>query len=69
MGVLDVGKQLIAVIQWVELDDDLLAYRYPMRDMEIRNGGRLTVRDSQVAPFVNEGRIAGVFPPWEQGKG
>jgi len=57
------GKQLIDVIQWTETDDNLLAYRYPMQDMEIQNGGRLTVRESQVALFVNEGRIADVFAP------
>jgi len=56
-------KQLIDVIQWTEAEDDLLAYRYPMQDMEIQNGGQLTVRDSQVALFVNEGRIADVFTP------
>ena len=31
------GKQFIAVIQWNESDDDVLAYRYPMQDMEIRD--------------------------------
>jgi membrane protease subunit (stomatin/prohibitin family) len=56
-------KQLIDVIQWTEADDDVLAYRYPMQDMEIQNGGQLTVRDSQMALFVNEGRIADVFHP------
>ncbi|MGD0669711.1 MAG: SPFH domain-containing protein [Bryobacteraceae bacterium] len=56
-------KQLIDVIQWTEAGDDVLAYRYPMQDMEIQNGGQLTVRDSQVALFVNEGRIADVFGP------
>jgi membrane protease subunit (stomatin/prohibitin family) len=34
-----------------------------MEDMEIQNGGKLTVRDSQMAVFVNEGRIADVFAP------
>ena len=34
----------------------VLAYRYPMQDMEIQNGGQLTVRESQMAVFVNEGR-------------
>jgi membrane protease subunit (stomatin/prohibitin family) len=41
----------------------VLAYRYPMQDMEIQNGGQLTVRESQTAVFVNEDRIADVFPP------
>jgi membrane protease subunit (stomatin/prohibitin family) len=34
-----------------------------MEDMEIQNGGQLTVRDSQAALFVNEGQIADVFGP------
>ena len=57
------AKQFIDVIQWTESDEDTLAYRYPMRDMEIQNGGKLTVRESQMAAFVNEGRIADVFSP------
>jgi membrane protease subunit (stomatin/prohibitin family) len=57
------GKQFIAVIQWNEPQDGILAWRYPMQDMEIENGGQLTVRESQMAAFVNEGRIADVFGP------
>jgi membrane protease subunit (stomatin/prohibitin family) len=58
-----IGKQFIDVIDWVEPADGILAYRYPMQDREIQNGGKLTVRDSQVALFVNEGRIADQFAP------
>ena len=57
------GKQFIAVIQWNEPGDGILAYRYPMQDMEIQSGGQLTVRESQLAAFVNEGKIADVFGP------
>jgi membrane protease subunit (stomatin/prohibitin family) len=57
------SKQFIDVIQWTEPGDGVLAYRYPMEDMEIQNGGQLTVRDSQAAIFVNEGQIADVFGP------
>jgi membrane protease subunit (stomatin/prohibitin family) len=57
------GKQFVAVIQWNEDEDGVLAYRYPMQDMEIETGGQLTVRESQMAAFVNEGRIADVFRP------
>ena len=57
------SKQFIDVIHWTETGDGTLAYRYPMEDMEIQNGGKLTVRDSQMAVFVNEGRIADVFGP------
>lgn len=56
-------KQFIDVIQWTEPEPGILAYRYPMQDMEIQNGGKLTVRDSQMAVFVNEGRVADVFAP------
>ena len=57
------SKQFIDVIHWTEPEDGILAYRYPMEDLEIQNGAKLTVRDSQMAVFVNEGRIADVFPP------
>ena len=57
------AKQFIDVIHWTEADEDVLAYRYPMRDMEIQNGAKLTVRESQMAAFVNEGRVADVFVP------
>jgi membrane protease subunit (stomatin/prohibitin family) len=58
-----ISKQFIRVIQWNEGGDGALSYRYPMADMEIENGGQLTVRESQLALFVNEGRIADVFGP------
>ena len=57
------GKQFIDVLQWNEPEVGMLAYRYPMQDMEIQNGGQLTVRESQLAAFVNEGKIADVFGP------
>ena len=57
------SKQFIDVIHWTEPGEGVLAYRYPMEDMEIQNGGKLTVRESQAAIFVNEGRIADVFAP------
>jgi membrane protease subunit (stomatin/prohibitin family) len=57
------SKQFIDVVQWTESEDGVLAYRYPMQDMEIQNGGKLTVRDSQMAAFVNLGRIADIFGP------
>ena len=34
-----------------------------MADMEIQNGASLTVRESQLALFVNEGKVADVFGP------
>jgi membrane protease subunit (stomatin/prohibitin family) len=57
------SKQFIDVIDWVEPEDGILSYRYPMQDREIQNGGKLTVRDSQAAVFVNEGKAADAFGP------
>ncbi len=57
------AKQFIGVIEWNEPEDGILTYRYPMRDLEIQNGGQLTVTESQMAAFVNEGKIADVFGP------
>lgn len=56
-------QQFIDVIHWTEPDTGVLAYRYPMANMEIQSGAQLTVRESQMAAFVNEGRIADVFGP------
>jgi membrane protease subunit (stomatin/prohibitin family) len=64
MGLFDLfKKQFIDVIEWTEDSEGTLAYRYPMADQEIQNGAQLTVRDSQVALFVNEGEVADVFEP------
>ena len=57
------AKQFIGVIEWNEPQDGILAFRYPMRDLEIQSGGQLTVSESQVAAFVNEGKIADTFGP------
>jgi membrane protease subunit (stomatin/prohibitin family) len=58
-----IRKQFIDVIQWNEDEEGVLAWRFPMQDFEIQNGGVLVVRESQVAVFVNEGAIADVFGP------
>jgi membrane protease subunit (stomatin/prohibitin family) len=58
-----IKKQFIDVIHWTEEGDGVLAMRYPMQDFEIQNGAQLTVRDSQMAVFVNEGQVADVFGP------
>jgi membrane protease subunit (stomatin/prohibitin family) len=64
MALMDfIKKQFIDVIQWTEEGDGVLAWRFPMSGMEIQNGASLTVRESQMAIFVNEGKIADVFGP------
>ncbi|MCX7141376.1 MAG: SPFH domain-containing protein [Proteobacteria bacterium] len=67
MALMDfIKKQFIDIIQWTEDADeagDTMAWRFPMQEMEIQNGASLTVRESQMAVFVNEGKIADVFGP------
>ena len=57
------SKQFIDILQWSEDGPGVLAWRHPMQDMEIQNGGVLVVRESQRAMFLNEGRVADVFGP------
>lgn len=56
-----IKKQFLDVLQWNEDADGVLAWRYPMEDFEIQYGATLIVRDSQLAVFINEGKIADVF--------
>src|ERR1035438_2909236 len=56
-------KQFIDILQWTETTDGVLSWRFPMEDMEIQNGGMLIVRESELAAFVNEGRMADVYGP------
>ncbi|MBX3604373.1 MAG: SPFH domain-containing protein [Piscinibacter sp.] len=64
MALMDfIKKQFIDIIEWVEPGDGTLAWRFPMADREIQNGGSLTVRESQMALFVNEGKVADLFGP------
>lgn len=56
-----IKKQFIDVIQWENPDENLLMWRYPIADQEIQNGASLTVRETQMALFVDEGKTADVF--------
>ena len=58
-----IKKQFVDVIEWTESDDTTLAWRYPMEDNEIQYGAQLTVRETQRALFVNEGKVADQFGP------
>ena len=64
MALMDfIKKQFIDIIEWVEPGDGVLAWRFPIADREIQYGASLTVRESQMAVFVNEGKVADVFGP------
>lgn len=55
--------ELIDIVEWLDDSGDTLVYRFQRHQNEIKNGAKLTVRESQCAVFVNEGQIADVFKP------
>jgi membrane protease subunit (stomatin/prohibitin family) len=65
MGLWDkLRGEFIDIIEWTEpSQNDILAYRFPRYDNEIKMGAKLTVREGQTAVFVNEGQIADVYLP------
>jgi len=56
-------KNLLKSLEWVDNTQDTIVYKYPMDGREIMWGSKLTVRESQVAVFLNKGKIADVFGP------
>ena len=64
MGLFDMVRgQLIDVIEWTDDSGDTLVHKYDMNGKDIMMGAQLTVRESQAAVFVDEGRLADVFGP------
>jgi membrane protease subunit (stomatin/prohibitin family) len=64
MGIFDaLRNEFIQVIEWLDDSNNTLVYRFPVHDQEIKMGAQLTVRENQVAIFVNEGEVADVFKP------
>lgn len=55
--------EFIDIIEWTDDHRDVMVYRFERHGNEIKNGAKLTVRESQVAVFVDEGQIADVFQP------
>ena len=55
--------QFIDIIEWVDETRDTLAWKYPDQDKEIKMGAQLTVRESQAALLINEGKMADIFQP------
>ncbi len=55
--------EFIDIIEWLDPTQNTMAYRFERYNNEIKHGAKLTVRESQVAVFINEGEIADVFQP------
>ncbi len=64
MGLFDKLKaEFIDIIEWLDPSNDIMLYRFERYHNEIKNGAKLTVRESQAAVFVSEGQVADVFEP------
>ena len=64
MGLMDkLRGELIDIVEWLDDSRDTIVWRFPRYQNEIKMGAKLVVRESQTAVFVNEGKIADVFPP------
>jgi membrane protease subunit (stomatin/prohibitin family) len=53
----------IEIIEAGTRDPNLLMWKFEDADAEIKNGAKLTVRESQHAMLLNEGQLADVFSP------
>jgi len=64
MGLFDkIFGEFVDVIEWTDDSSDTMVYRFERYGNEIKYGAKLTVRETQVAIFVNEGEIADVLTP------
>lgn len=64
MGLWDkIWGELVDIVEWLDESRDTMVYRFQRYQNEIKYGAQLVVRESQTAVFVNEGRLADVFPP------
>jgi membrane protease subunit (stomatin/prohibitin family) len=64
MGIFDkLRGELIDIVEWLDDSRDTMVYRFQRYDNEIKYGAKLVVRESQVAAFVNEGKLADIYAP------
>ena len=68
MGIFDklkghLGAQFLDIIEWTTDDQDLVAWKFPIFNQAIQDGGQLVVREGQAAVFVQEGKLSEVFAP------
>ena len=64
MGILNkIRGEFIDIIEWLDPTNNTIIHRFERYQNEIKNGAKLTVRESQQAIFINEGQIADIFKP------
>ena len=54
-------NEFVDIIEWVDVTNNTLIWKFPRQDNEIKMGAKLTVRESQMAIFMNEGKIADIY--------
>lgn len=64
MGIFDkIRGEFIDVIEWLDDSNDTMVYRFERHQNEIKNGAKLTVRETQAALLINEGEAADLYMP------
>lgn len=64
MGIWDkIRGEFVDIIEWTDDSNDTLVYRFDRYGNEIKYGAKLTVRESQQAVLIHEGKLADVFGP------
>lgn len=58
-----IKTNLLKSIEWADNSKNTILYKFPMDGRSIQFGSKLTVRESQVAIFMNKGKIADIFNP------
>lgn len=55
--------RILKNIEWADETSNLIVYKYPIKNDQVNKGSALTVRESQVAIFIDKGHLADVFEP------
>jgi membrane protease subunit (stomatin/prohibitin family) len=64
MGLFDfIRNELIEVIDWVDSSADTIIWKFQDKENNIKNGAKLTVRESQKAILMNEGEFGDEYLP------
>ncbi len=64
MGFFDkLRGEFIDIIEWTDDSRDTMVFRFDRYENEIKMGAKLIVRESQLAVFINKGKIADIFEP------
>ncbi|WP_294275844.1 SPFH domain-containing protein [uncultured Chryseobacterium sp.] len=64
MGIFDfITNEFIEVIEWIDHSNDTLMWKFQDKGNDIKNGAKLTVRESQVAVLMNEGEFGDTYYP------